>query len=172
MQKPPCWLKSNCDYKTKLGFTASAHTLRNTNGIFKITTAFSPQCCPSLIENESMKNEIKIISTFLFLNATIISIAIAFYVKKGIQFEKLTAFLLSWKQQYATNRCAEKPASSRSELVWDHSGIVRKELGDELASLPRHVDHTLIIHIKKPLSITGALISDRWQASAAERFQK
>tara|TARA_Y100001978_G_C23270031_1_gene235400 strand:- start:80 stop:208 length:129 start_codon:yes stop_codon:yes gene_type:complete len=42
-----------------------------------------------------MKNEIKIISTFLFLNATIISIAIAFYVKKGIQFEKLTAFLLS-----------------------------------------------------------------------------
>jgi len=89
-------LKGNRDYKTKLVFTASAHTrFRNTNGIFKITTAFSPQCCLSLIENESMKNEIKIISTFLFLNATIISIAIAFYVKKGIQFEKLTAFLLS-----------------------------------------------------------------------------
>ena len=43
-----------------------------------------------------MKNEIKVISTFLILNATLISIAIAVYVKKGIQFEKLTDFLLSW----------------------------------------------------------------------------
>ena len=45
-----------------------------------------------------MKNEIKVISTFLILNATIISIAIAVYVKKGIQFEKLTDFLLNWKK--------------------------------------------------------------------------
>ena len=89
-------MKSRRHYKTKPGPTASEHApYRDTNGIFKITTAFSPQCCPSLIEDVKMKNEIKVISTFLILNATIISIAIAVYVKKGIQFEKLTDFLLS-----------------------------------------------------------------------------
>ena len=51
-----------------------------------------------MIEDIKMKNEIKVISTFLILNTTIISIAIAVYVKKGIQFEKLTDFLLNWKK--------------------------------------------------------------------------
>lgn len=42
-----------------------------------------------------MKDEFKVISLFLVLNATIIMLAVTFYVKKGIQFEKIFGYLLS-----------------------------------------------------------------------------
>ena len=43
-------------------------------------------------DNIEMKNEFKVISTFLILNAAIISIAMAFYMKRGIQFEKIAGY--------------------------------------------------------------------------------
>ena len=61
---------------------------------FQITTAFKPQQQSHIGENGSMKNELKVISGFLFLNSMIISGAVLLYMKGGMRFEKVLSHLL------------------------------------------------------------------------------
>tara|TARA_Y100000589_G_scaffold246407_1_gene234182 strand:+ start:1172 stop:1300 length:129 start_codon:yes stop_codon:yes gene_type:complete len=42
-----------------------------------------------------MNNEFKVISTFLILNAIIISTFVLLYIKGGMNFEKVIAYLFS-----------------------------------------------------------------------------
>ena len=61
---------------------------------FQITTAFKPQQQSHIGENGLMKNELKVISGFLFLNSMIISGAVLLYMKGGMRFEKVLSHLL------------------------------------------------------------------------------
>ena len=60
---------------------------------FQITTAFKPQQQYHIGENYEMKNEIRVISSFLILNSIIISSVVLLYMKGGMRFEKVFSHL-------------------------------------------------------------------------------
>jgi hypothetical protein len=62
---------------------------------FHITTAFKPQQSCDASENRLMKNDLKIVSTFLILNASIISAVVLLSTREGIRFDKIIAHLFS-----------------------------------------------------------------------------
>jgi len=70
-------------------------TGRNRSIFFQITTVFKPQRGFHASDNRWMKNEFKIISTFLILNATIISAVVLLSIKGGMKFDRIIAYLFN-----------------------------------------------------------------------------
>jgi hypothetical protein len=75
--------------------TQARENRKSQRHFFHITTAFKPQQSCDASENRLMKNDLKIVSTFLILNASIISAVVLLSTREGIRFDKIIAHLFS-----------------------------------------------------------------------------